>query len=169
MARLRYKYKVFFKPSARPAFLVVLLIVCAVSVVGLNHLVRANSGSVSSEVVLADSDPNFHVKTIATQFFEDNDATELIPIIDCESNFRQFTDDGTPLQNHEGSSATGVAQILTSKHPDPKVIKRYNQRYDMDMTVDDFDLMTLEGNLGYALVLFKVRGVRDWECARKVF
>ena len=36
-----------------------------------------------------------------------------------------------------------------------------------DLTVEDFDINTLNGNMGYALVLYKVRGVKDWECSKK--
>src|SRR5690606_9562905 len=123
-----------------------------------SHHVLAQPEPTAAAVVLASDDPNFHVKTLVTQFFEDNDAPEMIPIIKCESNFRHLAPDGTILKNHQGSSAIGVAQILASKHPDPKVIDRYNRKFEMDLTVDDFDITTLEGNLGYALVLYKVRG-----------
>lgn len=138
----------------------------AILLMGVTHYVRATAPA-PAQVILTESDPNFHVKTITTQFFEDNDAAEMLPVINCESHFRQFEDDGTPLKNREGSSAIGVAQILSSKHPDPKIVERYNRRYDMDMQVADFDLTTLEGNLGYALVLYKVRGTRDWECGKR--
>ena len=149
-----------------PKVLVSLFSVLAVGVVGAAY-VLAKAPESEAEIVLATEDPNFHVKTIATQFFEDNKAPKMIPILRCESNFRQFEPDGTPLKNLEGSSATGVAQILSSKHPDPKIVYRYNKRFDMDMEVEDFDINTLEGNLGYALVLYKIRGTRDWECGHK--
>lgn len=135
--------------------------------VGVSHLVVATSEPTQATIILAKEEPNFHVKTLTTQFFLDNDAAEMIPVIQCESNFRHHAPDGTILKNHEGSSAIGVAQILSSKHPDPKIIERYNRKFDMDMTVEDFDITTLEGNLGYALALYKVRGTRDWECGKK--
>ncbi len=56
---------------------------------------------------------------------------------------------------------------MSSVHPDEKIIYRYNKRNDTDFTIDDFDITTLEGNLGYALVLYSVNGTRDWECAHK--
>lgn len=142
-------------------------VLCAIITIGASQLVRANATDVEPEVVLTDPDPNFHVKMLTKQFFEDNNAAEMIPILRCESHFRHFEPDGTPLTNKEGSSAIGVAQILTSKHPDPTVLAQYNRVFDMDMNVDDFDLTTLEGNLGYALILYKVRGTEDWECSAK--
>lgn len=102
------------------------------------------------------------------QFFTINNAEELIPIIGCESEFKHFNDDGTVLKNRQGSSATGIAQILASAHPDPQIIKRYNRRHHANLKVEDFDITTLMGNLSYALVLYEVRGTRDWECAKKI-
>ncbi len=144
-----------------------LFFVCTLIAISVGHFVLAESTAGKVEIVFAKENPNFHVRTITTQFFEDNDAAEMIPIIRCESNFRQFEPDGSVLKNTEGSSAIGAAQILSSKHPDPRIVTRYNKKLDMDMSVEDFDLRTLEGNLGYALVLYKVRGVRDWECSKK--
>jgi len=141
--------------------------VLTIFLAGANHYVRANTTQLSPDVILANEDPNFHVKSITTQFFEDNDAAEMIPIIRCESHFKQFAKDGSVLRNTSGSNAIGVAQIMSSKHPDPKIVQQYNRRFDMDMSVEDFNLNSLEGNLGYALVLYKVRGVRDWECSKK--
>lgn len=120
-----------------------------------------------TELTPLNIDPNFGVKNKVIEFFEANDAAEMIPIIRCESHFRHFGPDGSVLQNKSGSSAIGVAQIMTSHHPDPKILYRYNKRYDMDLTADDFDLTTPEGNLGYALVLYKVNGVKDWECSKR--
>lgn len=110
-------------------------------------------------------DPNIGIKAYVHEFLTANDAEALLPIIRCESQFEHFEDDGTPLKNREGSSAIGVAQILTSAHPDPKVLNVFNKRFNTDLTVHDFDITSLDGNLGYALVLYKVRGTQDWECA----
>jgi hypothetical protein len=110
---------------------------------------------------------NFGIKNKVIEFFEANDAAEMIPIIKCESRFRHYDTAGAPLKNSEGSSAVGVAQILTSMHPDAKIIDRYNRRYDAGLTVDSFDVTTIDGNMGYALVLYKMNGTRDWECSKK--
>ena len=91
----------------------------------------------------------------------------MINIIKCESKFKHFEEDGTPLKNTKGSSAIGVAQILASQHPDIKIIERYNRKFNTNLTIEDLDITTLNGNIGYALVLYEVRGTRDWECAKK--
>lgn len=161
-ARKRTKKKAYLAPK----LLVGLFFVFAFGIMGAGHYVQATSERVPATIILAEADPNFHVETIVRQFFEDNDAAEMIPIIKCESHFKHYDENGDVLMNHGGSSATGVAQILASKHPDPKIIKRYNKKFDMDLTPGDLDITTLEGNLGYALVLYKINGVRDWECSR---
>ena len=112
-------------------------------------------------------DPNFGVKNKVIHFFEVNDALGMIPIIRCESHFRHYSKDGNTLQNSSGSSAVGVAQIMSSVHPDQKIIDRYNKKYTAGLSIDDLDITTLEGNLGYALILYKMNGTRDWECAKK--
>lgn len=166
MARVRKRKNLaLFKYSPKKTYLAVFFALIILGTVAVHY---SETGQViEPQIVFAKEDPNFHVKTLTTQFFEDNDAAEMLQVINCESHFRQFEEDGSPLQNKEGSSAIGVAQILASKHPDPKVIDRYNKKFDMDMKPDDFDITTLEGNLGYALVLYKVRGTRDWECGQK--
>ena len=109
---------------------------------------------------------NDGLQQFVTDFFTEYDAVEMIPIIACESEFKQYNDDGTVLKNKQGSSATGISQIMASVHPDPQVITKYNRRNHTHFTVADFDINTISGNLWYALVLYKVRGTRDWECAR---
>jgi hypothetical protein len=110
---------------------------------------------------------NSGIENKVISYFEANNAVEMIPIIKCESRFRHYDTKGNPLQNTSGSSAIGVAQIMASLHPDPKVLKRYNLKNDTDHTIDDFDVTTFEGNIEYALVFYKTNGTRDWECANK--
>tara|TARA_B100000745_G_scaffold284560_1_gene219296 strand:+ start:829 stop:1350 length:522 start_codon:yes stop_codon:yes gene_type:complete len=117
--------------------------------------------------IVMELDPNIGVRSYVTEFFTNNGAEEMLPIIACESNFKHFGKDRQVLRNQQGSSAIGVAQIMSSVHPDPKILNRYNKSNNTDLTVEDFDVRTLEGNVGYALVLYSVRGVRDWECAGK--
>lgn len=131
---------------------------------GLYHFVSA---APAKEPIAMEIDANIGLEAQVRDFFTANGAEEMIDIIACESEFKHYNADGDILMNHEGSSATGIAQIIASKHPDPKIIYRYNKRNDTDLTVDDFDITTVEGNLGYALVLYTIRGVRDWECSKK--
>lgn len=111
---------------------------------------------------------NEGLEEFVTHFFTTYDAAEMIPIIACESQFKHFNDDGTVLKNNQGSSATGIAQILASVHPDPHVIARYNRRHHTNFKVEDFDISTLSSNVWYALVLYKTNGTRDWECAKLI-
>lgn len=113
-------------------------------------------------------DPNLGVRSKVEAFFIDNEAPEMLPIIACESDFKHYHSDGSVLKNRTGSSATGVAQILASKHPDPMALKRFNQKFDTNLTLDTLDITKLEHNLGYALVLYELRGTRDWECAQLI-
>lgn len=112
--------------------------------------------------------PTDSFEKYVTEYFTRNGAEELIPIIECESEFKHYDESGEVLKNRLGSSATGVAQIMASVHPDPNVIKRYNKRNNAKLAVEDFDITTLSGNVGYALILYRVRGVKDWECAKKI-
>jgi len=111
---------------------------------------------------------NDGMKEFVTEFFAAYGAEELIPIIACESEFKHYDKEGKVLRNQQGSSAIGVAQIMASVHPDPTVIAKYNRRNHTDLKVEDFEIATPSGNLWYALVLYKTRGVRDWECAKQV-
>lgn len=111
---------------------------------------------------------NDGLEEFVKNYFTKYDAEEMIPIIECESHFRHFDEDGSVLKNNQGSSATGVAQILASVHPDPHVLKKYNRRHLTSYKVEDFDIKTLTGNISYALILYKTRGVRDWECSKYI-
>ena len=111
-------------------------------------------------------EPNRFIKPFVETYLKANDADRLVSIIECESNFAHFETDGSPLKNRAGSSAIGITQILSSVHPDPQAISTYNRRNDTDYTVDDFKIETLRGNLDYALLLYDIRGVRDWECSK---
>lgn len=130
---------------------------------GVYHRVAANA----EPVPIADLDPNIGLRTMAEEFFKANGAADMLPIISCESGFRHFSPDGSVLRNKEGSSAIGIAQILASKHPDPKLIRKYNRLYNTDLSIDDFDITTVEGNLAYALLLYELNDTRDWECAKR--
>jgi hypothetical protein len=85
-------------------------------------------------------------KTVRATFAN---ARVLIKIADCESDFRQFDENGNPLKNAQGSSATGVMQIISSIHKAPAKELGY-------------DINTLEGNLGYSLYLYNTQGTAPW-------
>jgi hypothetical protein len=162
----RKRRRVNHTPSLRFALLSLLLVGIALTgVVSISAKTRAQTLAVHDSYEGPPLSPNLFVKAQVIEFFEANDAPEMIPIIKCESNFNHFDEDGEVLKNRAGSSAIGVAQILTSKHPDQKVLAKFNREHNTALTAPDFDLTTLMGNLGYALVLYQVRGTRDWECA----
>lgn len=138
-----------------------LLIIFAYVGVGLIHHVLASS---PIDVRETEADLNEHIEFEVYDFFIENDTREMIPVIACESAFRHFEADGSVLKNSEGSSAIGVAQILSSVHPDPRVVMSYNRRFNTDLSAADFDLTKLQDNLAYALVLYRVRGTKAWEC-----
>ncbi|MDC1205301.1 hypothetical protein N8083_00435 [Candidatus Pacebacteria bacterium] len=145
-------------------YFVLFLSVCGTGF-GIYHLVSAYVSS--NEPVPMVIDPNIGIRAIVEEFFNANDASEMISIIKCESEFKHYGPDEEVLKNRAGSSAIGVAQILSSVHPDPKVLSLYNKRFNTDVTEETFDITTLEGNLGYALMLYELRGTRDWECSKK--
>jgi hypothetical protein len=76
----------------------------------------------------------------------------LIKIAQCESHFQQFDSNGRPFYNQKGSSAVGVMQIISSIHKNPAHKMGYN-------------IMTTEGNLGYALALYKQAGTSPWNAS----
>jgi len=148
------------------AFVLLLLPVCFVVV--LISQVRAMLHVPAPTPVVVQYDENYDAKQYVTEFFTDNGAKEMIPIIGCESEFKHFDEGGTVLKNREGSSATGIAQIMASVHPDPTVINRYNKRHNTNLSVANFDINSLVGNVAYAYVLYKVRGTKDWECSKLI-
>jgi hypothetical protein len=153
----------------KPQIIIKVAVICLICVfstlggLGAYHYVKADQ---ETEPIYLELDPNLSLKQQVEEFFVANNATEMIDIIECESQFKHYEVDGSVLKNKAGSSATGIAQILASVHPDPKIIKRYNLVNETDLKISDFNIKTLEGNLGYALMLYQVNGVKDWECSK---
>lgn len=73
-------------------------------------------------------------------------------IITCESGNRQFNKDGSVLKSP--TSDYGVSQINKIHIPEAKKL--------------GIDIMTLEGNLEFAQVLYKRSGRTPWVCARMI-
>lgn len=80
------------------------------------------------------------------------DVPILIAIARCESNFRQFNNEGKPLKN-PNSSATGVMQIMASLH---------------EQTARElgYDINETAGNLQYARYLYEKQGTEPWNASR---
>ena len=81
------------------------------------------------------------------------DAPVLVAIAECESHFRHYKPDGTLLTNKQGSSATGVMQIMYSVHA--------AAAENLGLSIRDF-----YGNLAYARHLYDTEGTRPWEASR---
>lgn len=89
------------------------------------------------------------------------DIPVMIGMCGCESEFRQYREDGTllvsrwinPKTKQRGSTAAGVCQITYKNH-----YKNWAKSPKTDIT-------TLEGNLAYARWLYQQNGTSDWsEC-----
>lgn len=78
------------------------------------------------------------------------DIPVMIEIARCESNFRQFTDNGSVLRGGAGGGMVGVFQFYVEVH--------INAAIGLG-----FDINTLEGNLGYARHLYQSSGTRPWQ------
>ena len=77
------------------------------------------------------------------------DVPVMIDIARCESKFRQFTDSGNVLRGGSGGGMVGIFQFFESIHA--KAAKNLG-----------FDLLTVEGNLGYARHLYTESGSTPW-------
>jgi hypothetical protein len=85
------------------------------------------------------------------EFFADTPA--MIQIARCESNFRQFTDAGSPFRGGAEGGMIGVFQFYEKYHASAALAL-------------GFDLATLEGNIGYAKHVYEAEGVTPWaSCA----
>lgn len=77
------------------------------------------------------------------------DSPAMVAIIECESNFIHYKQDGTVLRGRVDSHDSGVSQI--------------NQRYHPTANTDD-----IWGNLAYARKLFEQEGTTPWVCRNLV-
>lgn len=74
----------------------------------------------------------------------------MIEIARCESNFRQFNEDGSVLRGRVNPKDVGIFQI--------------NEYYHLENSKHlGFNIYTTEGNIGYALHLYRKNGTRDWK------
>ncbi len=77
------------------------------------------------------------------------DAPVMASVAYCESTFRQYAKDGSPLRGRVNSADVGVMQINETVHK-ASALKM------------GLDLGTLEGNLAYARHLYKTQGTAPW-------
>lgn len=94
-----------------------------------------------------ETDPN-QVKKYVEHYFA-NDPI-LADIARCESDFRQYTENGELLRGKIDNNDVGVMQI--------------NERYHLKKSQDmGHDIHTLDGNLAYAKWLYGEMGSKPWK------
>jgi hypothetical protein len=91
------------------------------------------------------------VEAVVRDHFRDNPI--MVEIARCESTFKHWDTDGSVLMNRQGSSATGVMQLMASYHARPA------EKMGLDIT-------DLEGNLAYAEYLYDRQGTTPWNASR---
>lgn len=78
----------------------------------------------------------------------------LLDIARCESGMRQFDENGEVLRGKVNKSDLGFFQI--------------NAYYHLESSKKaGFDIYTEEGNIGYALWLYKKEGTQPWKASEK--
>lgn len=83
-----------------------------------------------------------------------HDVPELIEVARCESTFNHWDEYGNVLMNKQGSSATGVMQLMASYHaPEAKKL--------------GLDIRDFYGNLAYAKHLYQRKGLQPWTASKK--
>lgn len=104
--------------------------------------------STATTPLIAEAAGNTLTEKDVRNFFKDTPV--MIEIARCESNFRQYTDNGNPLRS---SGMIGVFQFYESIHaPGAKAL--------------GFDLTTTSGNLSYAKHIYNTEGTRPWNGSR---
>ena len=115
--------------------------------------VQANPGErISREYAVSPDhpavDPSYIERRVIEYF---HDIPVMIAIASCESDFRQFDEDGLLLVNQNPkSTASGVFQILYITHKDV-----WSQN-------DETNITTLEGNLAFARMMYEQSGTVPW-------
>ncbi len=113
----------------------------------------------------ATPDPNQGLKEMVKEKLADAHATALLPVVQCESGFRQYDERGRLLRNPTINDVVGIMQVREKYHPDPAVLYAYNERYGTDHAPEDFNLRDPQENVDYGIVLYKVKGLKPWtEC-----
>ncbi len=94
---------------------------------------------------------NEDISRIVKTYF--NKYPVLAEIAFCESTMRHYDSKGNVLRGKVDNADVGVMQI--------------NRRYHAETAEKlGYDLMSVEGNLGYALYLYKAQGTRPWNASK---
>jgi hypothetical protein len=117
-------------------------ILIAISIFSMTLVSSAPSGA------LAQANPNAGVEAQVRAAMAD--LPEMIVIAKCESGFRQFAPDGTPLRGGTGKKYVGIFQIDENLH----------RQKALDMV---YDINTVVGNVAYARYLHSKSGTNPWK------
>lgn len=113
----------------------------------------------------AAASPNSGLEAMTKQKLKEAGATAMIPVVDCESDFRHYDEHGNLLRNPTVRDVVGIMQLREKYHPDPSIIARYNAKHGTDLEADDFNIRDPEENVEYGIILYKVKGLQPWtEC-----
>jgi hypothetical protein len=81
------------------------------------------------------------------------DAPDMAAVARCESGYRQFASDGAVLRGGPGGRYVGIFQIDEPLH-------------SVRAAGMGLDILTVDGNIGFARVLYDESGIRPWRgCA----
>lgn len=130
--------------SARTPLFVTLLLAAGAFLPSQAFAAAVEGGEVS---ISRYRNPNDGLEQQVRSYFED--IPVMIEIARCESEFKHYHTDGTVRKNMQGSSATGVMQIMASIH----------RRVAANL---GFDIDTPEGNMQYARYLYEKNGTWPW-------
>jgi len=95
---------------------------------------------------LAAVDPNIAVEPVVRAYFASRPV--MIDIADCESQFKQFNDDGSVLHGGDNDTMTGIFQIA--------------HLHREEALEHHFDIDTIAGNIAYATYLYDQEGTTPW-------
>lgn len=125
-----------------------LLLLCLISWSGASEAVAAELSAANTPSTITPVHDRALVERLVRENFSASPV--MIEIARCESNFRHFADSGSVFRGGAGGGMVGVFQIFAAVHEDAA------DRLD-------FDIETLEGNIGYAKYLFERSGATPWQ------
>ncbi|HYC79547.1 MAG TPA: peptidoglycan-binding domain-containing protein [Candidatus Binatia bacterium] len=97
---------------------------------------------------VAQANPNADVESRVRASFPD--MPEMVGIAQCESGFRQFNADGTPLRGGTAKRYIGIFQIDEQLHRARALSMAY-------------DINTVDGNIAYARYMYFASGTNPWK------
>jgi hypothetical protein len=97
-------------------------------------------------LALADSNPNAAVQPVVRAIFAHDPV--MIAIAECESQFKQFNNDGSVLHGGNRHTMTGIFQIA--------------RMHTKEALGHGFDIDTVAGNIAYAKLLYDAEGITPW-------